>query len=120
MAVFIVLVPVTLLVVLGYFVFFAASKAEGPIKSFGKYLSIWVFILAGLLLLAAAFGPRLGLGWPMRGFGRMMVIDRPGPGARHFELRSPRQLPPRAEQPDALDQPDQPDAPDAPDSPPSN
>ena len=115
MATFTALVPVTLLVVLGYFVFFAASRAEGPAKTFGIYLSIWVFILAALLLLAAAFGPRLGLGWRMGGFGRMMVIDGQGPGPGHFELRRLRQPPPADEQ----GQPDTPDQPAAP-PPPSN
>ncbi len=55
------LVPVTLLVVLGYFVRVAAAKADGSAQVFGKYLSIWVFVLAALILFAAAFARPLGL-----------------------------------------------------------
>ncbi len=49
-----VLICVTLLVVLGYFVLLTSSRAEGTLKAFGKYLAIWLFILPVLLIIAAA------------------------------------------------------------------
>jgi len=67
-----ILILVTTLVILGYFIQFAAQRAEGFLKPFGKYLSLWVFVLAGLIVVAAALQPVLG----GRGFGMM----RGGPG----------------------------------------
>ena len=94
MGVLFALVPVTLLVVLGYFVLFAASKAEGSARAFGKYLSIWVFVLAGLLLLAAAFAPRFGFGSRGPGFGHGLFMGRLGPGAHERWRDRDVQVPP--------------------------
>ena len=72
MMLFGILVVVTMLVIAGYFIQFAAQYAEGTLKPFGRYLSLWVFVLAGLLVVAAALQPALGY----RGFGG----PRGGPG----------------------------------------
>jgi hypothetical protein len=72
-----ILILATTLVIIGYFIQFAAQRAEGFLKPFGKYLSLWVFVLAGLIVVAAALQPVLG----DRGFG----MTRGGPGfARAF------------------------------------
>jgi hypothetical protein len=42
-------IPATVWVVIGYFVLFASTKAEGGIRTFGKVLAIWTFIIAALL-----------------------------------------------------------------------
>jgi hypothetical protein len=77
MILFRILILSTLLVIAGYFIQFAAQRAEGILKPFGKYLSLWVFVLAGLVIVAAALHPVLGGG----SFGMM----RGGPGfARGF------------------------------------
>lgn len=79
MILFVLLILVTLLVVAGYFIQFSAQHAEGSLKTFGKYLSLWVFVLAGLLVVGAAVQPAIGYG----GFGPGAGIARAfGPGAR--------------------------------------
>ena len=40
------LLPATIFVVIGYFVLFSSSKAEGGIRKFGQVLAIWIFIIA--------------------------------------------------------------------------
>jgi hypothetical protein len=32
--------------ILGYFVLFSSTKAEGAVKKFGQVLAIWIFIIA--------------------------------------------------------------------------
>jgi hypothetical protein len=48
------LIGTTILVVLGYFVLLTSSRTEGTLKTFGKYLAIWLFALPVLLIIAAA------------------------------------------------------------------
>lgn len=66
------LIPATMLVVAGYFVMFASSKAEGGVQTCGKFLSIWIYILAALVILGGAFGPMLGMGRHSDRMGRYM------------------------------------------------
>jgi predicted acyltransferase len=40
------LIPATVFVVVGYFVLFASSRAEGILHTFGQVLAIWVFVVA--------------------------------------------------------------------------
>lgn len=54
------LVPATLAVVLGYFILFSSTRAEGAVKAFGQVLAIWVFILAAVLPLAGAYASFTG------------------------------------------------------------
>lgn len=54
------LLPATLAVVLGYFVLFSSAKAEGAVKTFGRILAVWIFVLAALLPLAGAYGTYAG------------------------------------------------------------
>jgi hypothetical protein len=96
MFLFVLLVVVTFMVVAGYFIQFSAQHAEGTLKTFGKYLSLWVFVLAGLLIVAAAVRPAIA----NRGFGpgpRGVFFNRavgpgfgPGPGfTRGFRRNRP-------------------------------
>jgi hypothetical protein len=66
------LIPATLLVVLGFFVMYASSKAEGGVKTCGKMLYIWIYILAGLVVLGGIFGPMMGMGRHSDRMGRYM------------------------------------------------
>jgi hypothetical protein len=50
-----VLLPVTGLTVAGYVVLFLSARSEGAMRTFGKYLGFWAFILAALLVLGAIF-----------------------------------------------------------------
>jgi hypothetical protein len=98
MMLFGILVVVTMLVIAGYFIQFAAQFAEGPLKPFGRYLSLWVFALAVLLIVASALQPALrarGVGFGGPGFARGAAFARGlGPGffqgrrgGRRFERR---------------------------------
>ena len=40
-----------MLAVIGFFVLFAASKAEGLVKRIGNILGVWLYILAALALI---------------------------------------------------------------------
>ncbi len=40
------LIPATIFAVIGYFVLFSSTKAEGAVQKFGQILAIWVFIVA--------------------------------------------------------------------------
>lgn len=55
------LIPATLSVVLGYFVLFSASKAQGMVKTLGQILAVWVFILAVAIPTAGAYATYAGL-----------------------------------------------------------
>ncbi len=55
------LIPATVLVVVGYFILYASHRSEGKTATFGKFLSIWVFILAALVILGGIFGPIFGM-----------------------------------------------------------
>jgi hypothetical protein len=52
---FLALIPATALTVAGYFVLYLASRSEGALRTFGRYLGFWAFTLAGLVILGALF-----------------------------------------------------------------
>lgn len=52
---FMSLIPATFFLTLGWFVLFASSKAEGNTQKFGKFLGIWILILALLPLLGGLY-----------------------------------------------------------------
>jgi hypothetical protein len=94
MMLFMILVLVTFLVIAGYFIQFAAQYAEGPLKPFGRYLSLWVFVLAALVIVAAALQPALrarGIGFGGPGIARGGAGFAPGfargPGPGFFAAR---------------------------------
>lgn len=49
------LIFATLAVTIGYFVLFAAGKAEGRLQKFGRCLAIWFFVLAAFPLLGGVY-----------------------------------------------------------------
>ena len=55
------LIPATLSIVLGYFILFSSTKAQGAVKTFGQILAIWVFILAAVFPMAGAYATYAGL-----------------------------------------------------------
>jgi len=55
------LIPATLAVVLGYFILFSSTKSQGAVKTFGRILAIWVFILAAVFPVAGAYATYAGL-----------------------------------------------------------
>jgi hypothetical protein len=71
-----IILHVTVLAIIGYFLLFSASKAQGIVALIGRLLGIWVFLLAVLSVLAVAGAPMLS-GTPlgaamMRAHGGMM------------------------------------------------
>ena len=62
----------TVMLVLAFFVLFAASKADGLVKTLGNLLGGWLVILAVLAIVGAATAPMFG-GRPfgMEFMGRM-------------------------------------------------
>jgi hypothetical protein len=63
-------------VTVGYFVLFAASKADDRIKIFGWVLAIWLFMIAAFILIAGAYVTLAGL-CPMADMVRALHSARP-------------------------------------------
>lgn len=55
------LFPATIFVIIGYFVLFSSSKAQGRIRIFGVVLAIWIFIIASFFPLCGAYVTFSGL-----------------------------------------------------------
>src|ERR1700756_5015554 len=49
------LIPATALTVGGYVALFLSNRSEGLLRTFGRYLGIWAFVLAGLVVLGGVF-----------------------------------------------------------------
>ena len=61
MYVFFSLIPATFAVVLGYFILFSSTKAQGAVKTFARLLAAWVFVFAAAAPLAGAYATYAGL-----------------------------------------------------------
>lgn len=55
MCFFFSVLPATVWVILGYFILFSSTKAEGSLRTFGRVLAIWVFVIAAFFPLMGAF-----------------------------------------------------------------
>jgi len=55
MCFFMSFVPATFWAVIGYFILFSSTKAEGAVKTFGQVLAIWVFVIVACILMAGAY-----------------------------------------------------------------
>lgn len=67
MVFFLSLIPATTLIVIGYFVLYTSVRSEGALRRFGQYLSIWIFFLAGVVVLGGLLSTSLGISRPMGG-----------------------------------------------------
>jgi hypothetical protein len=76
MCFFFSLMPATICVTIGYFVMFAASKADGGLKLFGWVLAIWLFVIAAFIPIAGAYVTLAGL-CPMEDMLRTLHSARP-------------------------------------------
>jgi hypothetical protein len=54
-------IPATVWAVIGYFILFSSTKAEGLVKTLGQALAVWAFIIAGCIPLAGAYVTMTGL-----------------------------------------------------------
>ena len=55
MCFFMSLIPATMIVVVGYFVLFSSTRAEGGIRRFAHVLAIWLFAVALLPPVGGAY-----------------------------------------------------------------
>jgi hypothetical protein len=55
------LIPATFWVIIGYFVLFTSTKADGAVQTFGRALAVWLFIIALLFPLMGAYVTVTGL-----------------------------------------------------------
>jgi len=55
MCFFFSVLPATVWVILGYFVLFSSTKAEGSTRTFGRILAIWVFVVAAFFPVMGAY-----------------------------------------------------------------
>jgi hypothetical protein len=55
MCFFISLLPATIWAVIGYFVLFASTRAEGRVQTLGHWLAIWIFFIAVFIPFVAAY-----------------------------------------------------------------
>ena len=85
------LIPATALVIAGYFVWYFSAKSEDKLKSTGKYIAIWCFILAAFVGVAGITMSVMRVFMPHHGGHHMMHHGmggmRGGPGGmmgRHF------------------------------------
>jgi hypothetical protein len=53
--------PATFWLVIGYFVLFSSTKAEGNVQVFGRFLSIWIFAIATFIPIMGAYVTLSGL-----------------------------------------------------------
>jgi hypothetical protein len=49
------LIPATVLTVGGYVALYLSHRSEGGLKTFGRYLGIWAFVLAAVVVLGGMF-----------------------------------------------------------------
>jgi hypothetical protein len=82
------LIPATAFLVIGYFVLYASARTEGALKPFGRYLAIWLFILAGLVVLGGLLAPVIGMRGPMGG----MMMGGMGQHMQRMETMQEEQL----------------------------
>ncbi len=61
MCFFFSLIPATAWAVIGFFVLFASTKAEGGLNKFGQALGTWSLVIAVLIPLVGAFVTLTGL-----------------------------------------------------------
>ena len=55
MCFFFSLIPATFWVVVGYFVLYSSGKTEGFVSKFGRFLSIWIFFVALVILICGLY-----------------------------------------------------------------
>ena len=81
MCFFFSLIPATVWAIIGFFVLFASTKAEGGLSKFGQVLGTWSLIIAALFPLAGAFVTLAGL-CPMAAMMETMQSEATSSAAR--------------------------------------
>jgi hypothetical protein len=52
--------PATFWAIVGYFILFSSTRAEGAVQTFGRILAVWTFVIAGFIVLAGAYATLAG------------------------------------------------------------
>ncbi len=81
MCFFFSLIPATVWAVIGFFVLFTSTKAEGGLRKFAQILAIWSFIIAALFVLCGAYVTFAGL-CPIEGMMESMHPEVASSAAR--------------------------------------
>lgn len=81
MCFFLSFVPLTVWLIIGYFVLFSSSKSDGGIRIFGRGLAIWIFVITAFIPIAAGYVTLAGL-CPIEDMLKTMHPASPGPGGR--------------------------------------
>ena len=68
------LIPATFWYVVGFFVLYTSSKAEGALQKCGKILAIWIFVIATFIPICGAYMTISGK-CPMEKFIKEIVED---------------------------------------------
>jgi len=55
MCLFVSFLPATFWLVVGYFVLFSSTRVDGAIKTFGRLLAIWIFVIAAFIPIAGVY-----------------------------------------------------------------
>jgi hypothetical protein len=76
MCFFFSLMPATICLTIGYFVLFAASKTDDGIRTFGRVVAIWLFVIAVFIPIAGAYVTLADL-CPMEDMLRALHTARP-------------------------------------------
>jgi len=93
------LIPATALTVGGYVALFLSNRSEGLLRTFGRYLGIWAFVLAALVVLGGVFAAghmhhmHEGMHCP---FMDRRADDRPWERREHGEPGAAPEAPPAA------------------------
>lgn len=109
MILLVALIPATGLTVAGYVALFLSHRSEGGLKTFGRYLGIWAFVLAALVVIGGGFaaghmrahgawGPHRGMNWMGRRDGERMWErpEHPETGAMPAKPAAPTPATPAA------------------------
>lgn len=54
------LIPATVIAVIGYFVLYASARSDGRIRTVGRVLAVWIFVLATFPPVAGAYATMTG------------------------------------------------------------
>lgn len=61
MCFFFSLIPATFWLVVGYFVLFSSAKVDGGMRTFGRAVAIWLFVIAAVIPVIGAYVALAGL-----------------------------------------------------------
>jgi hypothetical protein len=70
------LIPATLFLIVGYFVLFSSTRAEGGVRRFGNVLAVWMFVLAGGVVVGSLVATSMGFSPMARMAQHMQQVEQ--------------------------------------------